>query len=745
MAVNGWIIERTVDLAHPPKTLRNEQPYEIAYTGDMANPVWRVHVLQDGQPVALGGSVKAYIRRIDGAEVISNGTISGNTVSVELGGSNFGQPGYTWGILRYTDSTTNATITLDALSMLVQADPEGTSVLDPDDMLPTLQELLAELDDMRDATAAAEAAVSFIAGEYSSSGTYAVGDYSIHSCHLYRCTTAIDTAETWTDEHWTQVVFGGEVRDLKSVMGYDSKVIEKAFPNSSGVVESTNAYNLYCYKVASSGTISFIKVDTTSEQLVYAFYASEPELGSTSNENTRHTMSAGVYEASDIFVPAASTWVAVRAKNPPIVTLSFINDISKAPINKLAAFTFSDLNDIVSDSIYYVSKSRVPTNYPPELNVCYVQTVVFNQNNKLQLAYDINGTKAFLRTKSSDVWSDWKSFDSSALEFANNVLSKAITQITATGISDANAITENSFVYVSANYVSNLPSSGAWYLWTANLDTNNAMQLAYEAHGTKPYIRAKVAGTWASWGKIGQEAATDVENDIYVSSTIALFPSVGCCGDSFTAGYLYNKPDSQWYDQNYVPNGEYPAIGYPAVMGRLYGVEVTAYAQGGLTSTAFRTASKGLPALLADAPKYLYVIALGLNDKTQNIPIGVEADIDIEPSTPTYLGNMGAIIRAIKAHAPYSRIILCKSLWMVQAYYDYISQGVELLSSHLGIPYIETAGDPYFESDEYKNGLKGLHPTAPLYAGMGKRIGELVGRCVIDNPQYFFNFYVPNN
>lgn len=225
MATNGWIIERTVDLAHPPKTLRNEQPYEIAYTGDMANPVWTVHVLQDGQPMALGGSVKAYIRRIDGAEVISNGTISGNTVTVELGGSNFGQPGYTWGILRYTDSTTNATITLDALTMMVQADPEGTSVLDPDDMLPTLQELLAELDDMRDATAAAEAAVSFIADEYSSSSTYAVGDYAIHSGSLYRCTTAIASAETWDDAHWTQVVFGDEVRDLKSALD-DISVIE---------------------------------------------------------------------------------------------------------------------------------------------------------------------------------------------------------------------------------------------------------------------------------------------------------------------------------------------------------------------------------------------------------------------------------------------------------------------------------------------------------------------------------------
>lgn len=180
-------------------------------------------------------------------------------------------------------------------------------------------------------------------------------------------------------------------------------------------------------------------------------------------------------------------------------------------------------------------------------------------------------------------------------------------------------------------------------------------------------------------------------------------------------------------------------------MGRLFGVDVTAYAKAGLTSTAYRTDAKGLPALLADDSKYLYIIALGLNDKTQGVPLGVEADIDTEPSTPTYLGNMGEIIRAIQNYAPYARIILCKCLWTgASTYMQYISDGVELLSSHLGIPYIETANDPYFDSSSYKNGLKGLHPTAPLYAGMGKRIGELVGKCIIDNPEYFYNFYVPN-
>ena len=50
---------------------------------------------------------------------------------------------------------------------------------------------------------ASSAKKSTITSEYSSSSTYAVGDYCIHDNVLYRCTTEISTAEAWTSAHWT--------------------------------------------------------------------------------------------------------------------------------------------------------------------------------------------------------------------------------------------------------------------------------------------------------------------------------------------------------------------------------------------------------------------------------------------------------------------------------------------------------------------------------------------------------------
>ena len=52
------------------------------------------------------------------------------------------------------------------------------------------------------------------AGVYDATATYAVGDYAIYRGALYRCTTAIPSAEAWTPGHWTRVSTTGEIKEL---------------------------------------------------------------------------------------------------------------------------------------------------------------------------------------------------------------------------------------------------------------------------------------------------------------------------------------------------------------------------------------------------------------------------------------------------------------------------------------------------------------------------------------------------
>lgn len=69
-------------------------------------------------------------------------------------------------------------------------------------------------------------AVGTVASAYDASKTYAVGDYAIHNNDLYRCITAITTAETFTASHWTKIVLADDVTDLKTDLEYIDGIVE---------------------------------------------------------------------------------------------------------------------------------------------------------------------------------------------------------------------------------------------------------------------------------------------------------------------------------------------------------------------------------------------------------------------------------------------------------------------------------------------------------------------------------------
>ena len=70
-----------------------------------------------------------------------------------------------------------------------------------------------------------EVTAASMAPVYSTSGTYAVGDYVIHDGQLYRCTTAITTAEAWTAAHWTAAEIAMDVSDLNQQISASGDMI----------------------------------------------------------------------------------------------------------------------------------------------------------------------------------------------------------------------------------------------------------------------------------------------------------------------------------------------------------------------------------------------------------------------------------------------------------------------------------------------------------------------------------------
>ena len=75
-----------------------------------------------------------------------------------------------------------------------------------------------------------------IAADYSTSKTYAVGDYAWYDGKLYRCTTAIASAESWNSAHWTAAAISDEIAasGISSVSKRISNIDCPVLRNGSG-------------------------------------------------------------------------------------------------------------------------------------------------------------------------------------------------------------------------------------------------------------------------------------------------------------------------------------------------------------------------------------------------------------------------------------------------------------------------------------------------------------------------------
>ena len=56
--------------------------------------------------------------------------------------------------------------------------------------------------------------VQSIAPDYDATSTYKVGDYVSYQGKFYKCTTAVETAEAWNSEHWSETTVKDEFKDV---------------------------------------------------------------------------------------------------------------------------------------------------------------------------------------------------------------------------------------------------------------------------------------------------------------------------------------------------------------------------------------------------------------------------------------------------------------------------------------------------------------------------------------------------
>lgn len=156
MAIN-WTITDSVDLSDRAKT-QDKMAQAILIPGDANGHVWNISVFSNGESVDLtGNSVTAYFARSHNDTVVQNGSVSGNVATIV-----FPQPVYAYaGLLRAVVRLAyNGTITTLAEAVFKVSDQLPGTTVDGGSVVPSLEELLAEIDQLETLTTAAEAVVS---------------------------------------------------------------------------------------------------------------------------------------------------------------------------------------------------------------------------------------------------------------------------------------------------------------------------------------------------------------------------------------------------------------------------------------------------------------------------------------------------------------------------------------------------------------------------------------------------------
>ena len=156
-----------------------------------------------------------------------------------------------------------------------------------------------------------------IAPLYSTSATYAVGDYVMHDGAYYVCKTAIATPESWTAGHWMQTNVGAEAGGLKSaisgITGCSPLPItrEKYYLNTSGQTVNLTQFvynqDYNCYVIpCTEGDAFTINALGGSAPQAWVFAQSD---GVILEKTTTADVSDYV-----VVAPANATWLIINDK-----------------------------------------------------------------------------------------------------------------------------------------------------------------------------------------------------------------------------------------------------------------------------------------------------------------------------------------------------------------------------------------------------------------------------------------------
>lgn len=434
---------------------------------------------------------------------------------------------------------------------------------------------------------AGSGAVGTVASAYSASKTYAVGDYVIHNSNLYRCTTAITTAESFTAAHWTQVALADDVSDLKSNIDEFFNPIWTTGKYINGNGQETSNGNFKCTDYIELGDVLFgIKYSLfqQSNTNIVSYYDADKVYisGVKGTDNNIAKTGEVSYPSNAKYVRFSTCIASAGITNPePIVRITDLVKNTKLGTNSVNA------NNMINGSVTMDKCNFII--HDPESN--------YIDKTKLSSGY-INASGAFV---SNDSWTatDYCKLSPNTQYYSNGLhggycaFYKADkTVIAAYGV----------YSYTVSSFTT--PAETAYARFSTNIADTDAIWLFTKNEKPKDY-------SYILDG-VGIDTTAEISRCDYNGDEISVFNKILCVGDSLTEG-TFNHLDSG--TTQYVSYSDYA---YPKYLQKITGVDVTNLGHGGQTSVQWYSTEQN-----SDLSGYdCAIIQLGVNDCGTYVTLG---------------------------------------------------------------------------------------------------------------------------
>lgn len=496
-----------------------------------------------------------------------------------------------------------------------------------------------------------------VSAEYDNTKTYAVGDYVIYNTQLYKCKTAITSAETWTAAHWDAVEVGEElqriegkneeeVAELKSAIDYlqdsnnlfDASTATEGRLQASGSIVVVSGYFTSAHIPVEAGAVYYKNSPTVDAYHRLCVYSSTQHIVRDVTDTNYITIGSGeayirfsgvdTEEATTEFYKVSAKDVMAREAITSLATKvggGFLNAVDET----------SNVNNAV-DGWARVNPSASNV---PDAKGGYVCTFTRAASAKAQIfigADIINGTTKttlYLRYMYGGTWKAWENVPTHPFEKTSDYSG------------DLDSFTEG-VTRVSATATNNPTGSLGYCIAVKRADS--AFLQIFVADGNI-YTRVCASGTLTEW--------------VNVSAFGSAYQMSGKNGLSF--GDSIMAADGKSFSM-YAANAQYntdklsgTCVGYQSLLENHYNVTITDYAVSG------EGIVQQLPKI--KAANYtgidFVIIACGTNDFSDGRAMGdLPTSKAQATSETTFAGTLCTAVKWIQTQNPTIKIILMTPL-----------------------------------------------------------------------------------